>query len=124
MSNYTSCIFILTQLIGFEKSDNDEKITLPDQVEIETLVQLKNFLLKSSIESKSTDESSYVMRKIDNDTAVNNESTLSFWSCHYCAYNNSINSKACQICGFPCNVCVNHGKYFILIDICLYVLFA
>ena len=98
MSNYQSCIFILTQLIGFEKSDNDEKITLPDQVEINTLVQLKNFLQDSSIiESNLNDELS---------------SYETFWSCIHCTYNNPIELNTCQMCALPRNVCGNSMSIF------------
>ena len=95
MSNYQSCIFILTQLIGFEKSDNDEKITLPDQVEIDTLVQFKHFLQDSNIiESNLNDESSsYEMKMVENND--------SFWSCSHCTYNNPIELNTCQICALP-----------------------
>ena len=104
MSNYQSCIFILTQLIGFEKNDNDEKITLPDGVEIDTLIEFKNFLQDSNIESNLNDElSSHEMKMIDNET---------FWSCSHCTYKNPIELNTCQICTSPRNVCVNECEYF------------
>ena len=98
MSNYESCIFILTQLIGFQKSDNDENITLPDQVEMDTLVQFKNFLQDSIIKSSLNDELS---------------SYETFWSCIHCTYNNPIELNTCKICALPRNVCVNQCQYFI-----------
>ena len=108
MSNYESCIFILTQLIGFDKSDNDEKITLPDGVEIDTLIQFKNFLqVGSIIESNLNDElSSHEIKMVDN-----NET---FWSCSHCTYSNPIELNTCQMCALPRNVCVNQCQYFII----------
>ena len=100
MSNYTSCVFILTQLIGFEKSDNDEKITLPEQVEIDTLIQFKNFLQDSRYNVDQI--SSHEMKMVDNE---------SFRACNYCTYNNPINSSICQMCTLPGNVCVNRYEY-------------
>ena len=104
MCNYESCIFILTQLIGFEKSDNDEKITLPDQVEIDTLVQFKNFLQDSNIQSNLNDELSYEMKLVDNNKP--------FWSCSHCTYNNPIELNTCKMCNLPRNVCVNPWGIF------------
>ena len=104
MSNYTSCIFLLTQLIGFEKSDNGEKLTLPDQVEINTLIQFKNFLQDSNIESKIKDKSSYEMKMDYNE---------SFWPCNHCTYYNLIEFNTCQMCGLSHNICVDDGEYFI-----------
>ena len=92
MSNYSSCIFMLTQLIGFEKSDNGEKITLPDHVDIDTLVEFKNFLQESNMKTKLNDES--------------------FWPCNHCTYHNPIELKTCQMCGLPRNVCVNPREIF------------
>ena len=89
MSNHSPCLFILTQLFGFEKSDNVEKITLPDQVEIDTLIQFKNFLEGNNIQSKLNDES------------------ISFWSCNHCTYTNTIELNKCEMCSLPRNVCVN-----------------
>ena len=101
MSNYQSCIFILTQLIGFEQSDSNEKITLPDAVQIDTLVEFKHLLQDSNfIESILKDElSSYEMKMVDN-----NET---FWSCIHCTFNNPIELNMCQMCGLPDNVCEN-----------------
>ena len=103
MCNYSSCTFILTQLIGFEKSDNDEKLTLPDGVDIDTLVEFKHFIQYSNIESNQL--SSYEMKMVDN-----NET---FWSCNHCTYNNPIELNTCQICALPRNVCVNQCQYSI-----------
>ena len=83
MSNHSSCIFILTKLIGFAKSDNDEKMTLSDQVEIDTLIQIKNFLQDNIINSK-----------------LNNKS---FWPCNHCTYHNPIDLNKCQMCASPRN---------------------
>ena len=49
MSNVAACMFILTQLIGFEKSDNGEKLKLPDEVEIDTLIHLRKLLQNSNM---------------------------------------------------------------------------
>ena len=96
MCNYSSCIFILTQLIGFEKIDDDEKITLSDQVEIDTLIQFKNFVQ----DGKLNDElSSREMKMV--------EKSESFWSCNHCTYNNSIKLNICKMCALPGNVCLN-----------------
>ena len=99
MSNYTSCVFILTQLIGFEKSDNGEKITLADQVKIDTLIQFKNALENSDIENKLQKNelsSSHEMKMIEN-----NE----FWSCNHCTYHNTIELDTCKMCCLPRYVC-------------------
>ena len=107
MCNYSSCLYILTTLIGFKKSDNDEKITLPDQVDIDTLVKCKNGLQYSNIKSKlKNDESpsSYEMKMVEN-----NES---FWSCNHCTYQNPNQSNRCQICGLPRHVCLNPWEIF------------
>ena len=111
MSNFSSCIFILTQLFGFDKSDNDEKLTLPDEVLIDTLIEFKNFLQQCNIQNKLNDQlSSYEINE-------------SFWSCNYCTYNNPINTNTCKMCALPQNVCVcvNQSEYFILtqeLDMC------
>ena len=98
MSNYSACLFVLTQLIGFEKIDNGEKLTLSDQVDIDALIQFKHVLQGSNIQNKLNDESSSSeMKMVDN-----NES---FWSCNHCTYHNPIESNTCQICGLP--VCAN-----------------
>ena len=103
MSNCTSCIFILTQLFGFEKSDNDKKLTLPDEVLIDTLIEFKNFIQESSIQNKLNNElSSYEMKMVEN-----NES---FWSCNHCTFNNPINTNTCQMCALPHNVCMRKSK--------------
>ena len=104
MSNYSSCIFVLTQLIGFDKSDNGEKLRLPDQVEIDTLVQLKNFLEYSNMQSIFNDESSSNEMKM----VENNES---LWQCNYCTYNNPIELNSCKMCALPHNVCANLHEY-------------
>ena len=104
MSNYSSCIFILTQLIGFDKGDNGEKLTLPDQVEIDALVQLKNFLEYSHMQSSFNDgSSSYEMKMVENNESL--------WPCNYCTYNNPIELNSCQMCALPRNVCANQHEY-------------
>ena len=124
MSDYSSCVFILTQLIGFDKSDNGEKITLSDQVEIDTLVQLKNCLQYSNIQNDLNDgSSSYEVKKIkikkqQKNTTVGNKSNSLVWSCKHCTYNNP---STCQICGSNRNVCVNKCEYY-SIAIAIYVL--
>ena len=110
MSNYSLCLNILTQLIGFKKHDNnDEKITLPDQVEIDALVEFKSFLqrindknIKNNFDNVSS--SSYEKKMMANDT-VDNES---FWICNYCTYHNPNNFANCEMCGLPHkdNVCI------------------
>ena len=107
MSNCSTCIFILTQLFGFEKNDNGEKLTLPDQVEIETLMELKNFLQHNNILSIFNDESSsYEMKMI--------EPNESFWPCNHCTYNNPIELNTCQMCSLPHNVCTKQREYSII----------
>ena len=121
MSNYSSCIFILTQLIGFEKSDNDEKIALPDGVEIATLVEFKHFLQNSKLNDQL---SSYEMKMAENND--------SFWSCIHCTYNNPIQLNTCQMCSLPRNVCINQSAIFhpsinkkiLHIVFCLYIIFV
>ena len=51
MCNHSSCMVILTKLIGFEKSVNGESITLPDRVGIDGLIQFKNLLQDNNINS-------------------------------------------------------------------------
>ena len=100
MSNYKSCIFILTRLFGFEKSDNGEKLTLSDEVEIDTLIILKTLLQDNNSQNKLNDElSSYEMKMT--------EDNESFWSCNHCTYNNPIELNTCKMCALPRNVCVN-----------------
>ena len=84
MDNCSSCIFILTHLIGFEKSHNGEKLTLPDDVEIETLKGLKHFLQDST------------------DNIIHNKS---FWTCDRCTHYNPLDSRTCEICAVPGKVC-------------------
>ena len=104
MSNCSSCLFILTQLIGFEKIDNGEKITLPDDVEIDTLVAFKNFLQDSNESNLNNyNVSSYKVKMVENTDIVDNES---YWACNHCTYHNSIDLNSCQMCGLPGNVCV------------------
>ena len=115
MCNSSSCIFILTQLFGFVKCDNDTKIQLPDEVEIDTLVEFRNVLRNSGIKSNLNDgQSSYEMKMIENNNTVDNESKFSFWSCNHCTYHNSMNLDTCEMCALPHNVCVNQCEYFIL----------
>ena len=73
MSNYSSCLFILTQLIGFELNNNGEKITLQDDVENDTLIEFKNFVQDSSNSNNVNDNTnfnddlpSYEMKMIEN----------------------------------------------------------
>ena len=99
MSNYSSCIFILTQLFGFEKCDNHTKLQLPHEVENDVLIEFRNFLQDSSTESKLNDElSSYEKKLLEND-AINS----SFWACGHCTYHNSMNFNTCQMCNSPPN---------------------
>ena len=95
MSNYSSCLSILTNLIGFEKINNGEKIALPDEVEIDTLAMFNDYL----IDFKNDDS--------NNDNNNNNET---FWACSHCTYRNSIDLNACQMCGLPSkvNVCITY----------------
>ena len=100
MSNYSSCLCILTQLIGFEESDNDEKITLqlPDQVEIDKLVEFKQYL-QDNTKSKNINDNnvpSYEMKMTQNE---------SFWACLRCTYHNAIELNECEMCGLTRNVC-------------------
>ena len=114
MCNYSSCIFILTQLFGFVKCDNDTKIQLPDEVRIDTLVEFRNALQNSNIKSNLNDRQPfYEMKTIENNNTVDNVSSLLFWSCDHCTYHNPINLNTCQMCALPCNVCVNPCEYFI-----------
>ena len=101
MSNYSGCLLILTQLVGFEKSDNDEKITLPDQVDIDTLIEFKNVIQYTNIEGIFDGSTSYETKM--NET---NESNSPFWPCNRCTYHNPIDSNECQICALPQNVCI------------------
>ena len=119
MSNHSLCIFILTQLIGFEKSDNGERITLPDQVEIDTLIRFKrDFFQDNNVESTLNHElsPSHQMKMVDKNEL--------FWGCHHCTYHNPIDSNTCQMCTLPRNVCINPVEYSILINNYTYVLFV
>ena len=111
MSNYASCLCILMELIGFEKSNNGEKITLPDQVEIDTLIVFKNFLQDSN--DNFDNVSSY---KMETDKQ-------SSWACNRCTYYNSIDANTCQMCDLPRDVCETTKKKQIIF--CqLYVVFV
>ena len=59
MTNYSSCILLLTTLIGFnfDQTNNSEKISLPDDVEVDTLVQFKEYL--SEFKSDKTIQTVY-----------------------------------------------------------------
>ena len=46
MSSHLACLEILTKYIGFEETNNGEKLTLPDEVESDSLTMLKNWLIK------------------------------------------------------------------------------
>ena len=80
MSNCFWCLEVLTKYIGFEETNNGKQITLPDEVEIDSLIMFKDWLFK--IRDKS------------------------FWLCKYCKYDNPIDSEACQICNLPAEVCM------------------
>ena len=100
MSNDSSCIFVLTQLIGFEKSENEEKLTLPDKVENDSLFRFKNYLRDSSTSNTINDNSvssSHEMKMDDNEL---------FWTCHDCKHDNPIESNTCEMCDLPRNVCL------------------
>ena len=45
MSNSLSCLKILTEYFLFEETNNGEKITLPDEVEISSLRMIKHLLI-------------------------------------------------------------------------------
>ena len=116
MSNYSSCLFILTQLIGFELNDNGEKITLPDDVEIDTLIDFRNFVQDISKSNNMNDNTnfnddlpSYEMKMIENNDTIDRQNA-SFWACNYCTYHNPIDLRTCQMCAIPRNgpVCVIH----------------
>ena len=95
MSDYSSCLEILTKLIGFQETNNSEKITLADDVEIDTLMTLKNWLIQ--------------LKGVDNVSKENYNIGESFWSCKYCTYHNPMDVETCQICALPANVCyLNH----------------
>ena len=88
---------------------------MPDAVEINTLVEFRNFLQDDSTESNLNDElSSYEMKMVGNNNTVENGSNLSFWACDHCTYHNPMNFNTCQMCALPHNVCVNQCQYFIL----------
>ena len=108
LSNYSSCMSILTTLVGFNfeqtNIDNGKKISLPDEVEVDTLVQFTQYFnaFKSNKASQSDNESSDDMKIMDNHVNTN-----TFWSCNRCTFHNQISSTACQMCGSPAsNVCV------------------
>ena len=93
MSNYSYCLEKLIGLIGFEKTNNGEKLTLPDQVEIDSLIMVKNELIKIKDGVSLGD---------------NNDDVKSFWSCGHCTYDNPIDSKfkICKMCNLPADVCM------------------
>ena len=109
MSDYSSCLLILTQLIGFNEIyiENKQKLQLPDEVEIDTLKQFKDYFIqrkndKHSIASEQS--SSYEMKMSEN---KDSNDSKTFWTCKHCTYDNSIDSSECQMCRLPSNVCVN-----------------
>ena len=106
VSNYSLCLKILTNLIGFEEINNNEKISLADEVEIDTLITFKDCFMKFKNDRNNNEVSLSALNKIkmvENDTADNIET---FWKCDECTYHNSINSTTCEICGLPNYVCV------------------
>ena len=106
MSNYSSCLYILTQLIGFEKLDNGDKILLPDEVEMDTLVEFRNFLqdFRDNADHDQISSSyAYEMKMVENNDTLHNES---FWACKHCTYHNSNDSDTCQMCSLPRDVCI------------------
>ena len=98
MSNYSSCIKILTDLIGFDKINDGARIALPDEVEVDTLVEFKEYL-----NSKLIDTSSNEMKMSENKEL---EDVETFWSCSYCTFDNEIDLTTCTMCGLPKNVCI------------------
>lgn len=97
MSNYLSCITILTKLIGFDITNNGEKISLPREVEVDTLAQFKEYF--SQLKSDKTNE----MKMVENKEV---EDVDTFWSCDHCTFHNAIGLTTCQMCGLPGNVCI------------------
>ena len=97
MSNYSSCIKILTDLIGFDTINDGEKISLPDEVEVDTLVQFQEYFIEFI--SASSNE-----MKMSENKELENVDT--FWSCNHCTFNNEIYLTTCKMCGSPNNVCI------------------
>ena len=74
------------KFIGFEKTNNFDKLALPDTVEIDSLIMAKNCLIKKKNRARLRDKS--------------------FWSCKRCSHDNPFDSKTCRICGLPAEVCI------------------
>ena len=113
ISNYSSCFFVLEQLIGFDEIDvkSKKKLQLPNEVEINTLVEFKDYLMQCKKDkynnsggtlSSLSSCSSYEMKMLEN---IDNTDNEKFWKCNHCRYVNSIDSKECQMCHLPSNVC-------------------
>ena len=113
MSNHSSCLLILTKLIGFEETNNGEKISLPDEVDTDTLLIFNDYFMEfkddkninesSAVNNKNSNESSsYEMKMVENNDNMNDNR---FWSCNHCTYNNPLNSTTCLMCSLPRSVC-------------------
>ena len=111
-SNYSSCAEILTKLIGFHEIIYGEKISLPDEVEINTLIVFKNYFIQFTNDRKNKENhneiapsSSHEIKIAENncDDIVANVKT--FWECNQCTYHNQPDSTTCEMCGIPDNVC-------------------
>ena len=103
MSNSSLCMTILTDLIGFDKTNDGERISLPDEVEVDTLVQFKEDFIKSSNETKLSENKEL-------------EDCDTFWSCNHCNVNNEIDLAACTMCGSPKNVCILISYFYFMLS--------
>ena len=107
MSNSSTCLEILTKLIGFKETNNSDKIQLPEKVKIDTLVKINDHFIKCNNDRNKNNDNNRAALST-NETKVDNET---FWSCQHCTYHNPIDSITCQICGLPSNVCESlHGR--------------
>ena len=130
MSNYSSCELILTTLVGFNQTHNSEKITLPDEVEPDTLIIFTDYFKKfkhdiNNNNNNNNDNNNNSNKNINDNMESNNErnriSVISslyetgkcgnnyngneyheaYWTCPRCTYHNAITAKTCHICDTP-----------------------
>ena len=106
MSDYSSSMTILTDFIGFDKINDGERISLPDEVEADTLFEFKEYL-----NSKLINESPMEMKMSENKEL---EDVETFWSCNHCTFNNKIDLTTCTMCGLSKNVCIFTSSFYFI----------
>ena len=65
MSNYSLCLSILKRLIGFEETSSGEKMTLPDEIEIDTLITYKDYFIHCKNDRIRNDDIDTERKQVD-----------------------------------------------------------